>query len=64
MPIFDLVRLLCSPERPAVSAQRDSAPRVSYKNNNKGASFHPSQRRGLDCFISILNCGRENGVCG
>lgn len=38
VPIFDLVSLLCSPERPAVSAQRDSAPQVSYKNNNRGVS--------------------------
>lgn len=64
MPIFDSVSLLCSPERPAVSAQRDSALQVRYKNNNRGASFHPPQRRGLDCSISILNCGHANRLSG
>ncbi len=64
VPIFDSVSLLCSPESPAVSAQRDSALQVRYKNNNRGASLHPPQRRGLDCSISILNCGHANGLSG
>lgn len=64
VPIFDSVSLLCSPESLAVSAQRDSALQVRYKNNNRGASFHPPQRRGLDCSISILNCGHANSLSG